>query len=305
MGRTRVAFSIWLSEGEGTPVKRKKKPGMDVTLFMKIRISLSLVLTLGVAYIALACEEGGERWKLLPDPQSPIWVGTVMALIVAGLGLLVWERALNARFAAVAVLTLGIFYIAFALDGGFDLPALPRGEDRRLWEGAMCALTVACIALFVWQKREEPPALDALPPNTYIVTSRAAPVRPGQGVQMRRPLRSARRPSQWRAHRRLASRPPGGRSPLDQREGLPQGRSGALKSGAGDGRARAALQRPRQGLRIRGDRSARRQAGSPERRRLASRPHRWSDLLGQPGGNATVRWRQRIKAIDGRALSQR
>ena len=67
MGRTRVAFSIWLSEGEGTPVKGKKKPGMDVTLFMKIRISLSLVLTLGVAYIALACE-GGERWKLLPDP---------------------------------------------------------------------------------------------------------------------------------------------------------------------------------------------------------------------------------------------
>ena len=185
MGRTRVAFSIWLSEGEGTPVKGKKKPGMDVPLFMKIRISLSLVLTLGVAYIALACEEGGERWKLLPDPQSPIWVGTLMALIVAGLGLLVWERALNARFAAVAVLTLGIFYIAFALDGGFGLPALPRGEDRRLWEGAMCALTYACSALLVWQKREEPPALDALPPNTYIVTSRATPVRPGPGREFK------------------------------------------------------------------------------------------------------------------------
>ena len=112
-------------------MKGKKKPGMDVPLLMKIRISLSLVMTLGVAYIALACEEGGERWKLLPDPQSPIWVGTLMALIVAGLGLLVWERALNARFAAVAVLTLGIFYIAFALDGGFGLPALPRGENRR------------------------------------------------------------------------------------------------------------------------------------------------------------------------------
>ena len=166
-------------------MKGKKKPGMDVPLFMKIRISLSLVLTLGVAYIALACEEGGERWKLLPDPQSPIWVGTVMALIVAGLGLLVWERALNARFAAVAVLTLGIFYIAFALDGGFGLPALPRGEDSRLWEGAMCALTFACIALLVWQKREEPPALDALPPNTYIVTSRAAPVRPGPGREFK------------------------------------------------------------------------------------------------------------------------
>ena len=165
-------------------MKGKKKPGMDVPLFMKIRISLSLVLTLGVAYIALACE-GGERWKLLPDPQSPIWVGTVMALIVAGLGLLVWERALNARFAAVAVLTLGIFYIAFALDGGFGLPALPRGEDRRLWEGAMCALMIACIALLVWQKREEPPALDALPPNTYIVTSRAAPVRPGPGREFK------------------------------------------------------------------------------------------------------------------------
>ena len=51
----------------GTPVKNKKQPGMDVPLFMKIRISLSLVMTLGVAYIALACE-GGERWKLLPDP---------------------------------------------------------------------------------------------------------------------------------------------------------------------------------------------------------------------------------------------
>ena len=60
--------------------------------------------------------------------KAPIWVGTVMALIVAGLGLLVWERALNARFAAIAVLTLGIFYIAFALDGGFGLPALPRGR---------------------------------------------------------------------------------------------------------------------------------------------------------------------------------
>ena len=166
-------------------MKGKKKPGMDVPLFMKIRISLSLVLTLGMAYIALACEEGGERWKLLPDPQSPIWVGTVMALIVAGLGLLVWERALNARFAAVAVLTLGIFYIAFALDGGFGLPALPRGEDSRLWEGAMCALTFACIALLVWQKREEPPALDALPPNTYIVTSRATPVRPGPGREFK------------------------------------------------------------------------------------------------------------------------
>ena len=138
-------------------MKNKKQPGMDVPLFMKIRISLSLVMTLGVAYIALACEEGGERWKLLPDPQSPIWVGTVMALIVAGLGLLVWERALNARFAAVAVLTLGIFYIAFALDGGFGLPALPRGEDSRLWEGAMYGLMIACIVLLVWQKREEPP----------------------------------------------------------------------------------------------------------------------------------------------------
>ena len=116
-------------------MKNKKQPGMDVPLFMKIRISLSLVMTLGMAYIALACEEGGERWKLLPDPQSPIWVGTVMALIVAGLGLLVWERALNARFAAVAVLTLGIFYIAFALDGGFGLPALPRGENRRRGTG--------------------------------------------------------------------------------------------------------------------------------------------------------------------------
>ena len=158
---------------------------MDVPLFMKIRISLSLVLTLGVAYIALACDEGGERWKLLPDPQSPIWVGTVMALIVAGLGLLVWERALNARFAAVAVLTLGIFYIAFALDGGFGLPALPRGEDSRLWEGAMCALTFACIALLVWQKREEPPALDTLPPNTYIVISCATPVRPGPGREFK------------------------------------------------------------------------------------------------------------------------
>ena len=166
-------------------MKNKKQPGMDVPLFMKIRISLSLVMTLGVAYIALACEEGGERWKLLPDPQSPIWVGTVMALIVAGLGLLVWERALNARFAAVAVLTLGIFYIAFALDGGFGLPALPRGEDSRLWEGAMCALMIACIALLVWQKQEEPPALDALPPNTYIVTSRAAPVRPGPGREFK------------------------------------------------------------------------------------------------------------------------
>ena len=166
-------------------MKGKKKPGMDVPLFMKIRISLSLVLTLGVAYIALACEEGGERWKLLPDPQSPIWVGTVMALIVAGLGLLVWERALNARFAAIAVLTLGIFYIAFALDGGFGLPALPRGENRRLWEGAMCALTFACIALLVWQKREESPALDALPPNAYIVTSCAAPVRPGPGREFK------------------------------------------------------------------------------------------------------------------------
>lgn len=166
-------------------MKGKKKPGMDVPLFMKIRISLSLVLTLGVAYIALACDEGGERWKLLPDPQSPIWVGTVMALIVAGLGLLVWERALNARFAAIAVLTLGIFYIAFALDGGFGLPALPHGENRRLWEGAMCALTFACIALLVWQKREESPALDALPPNTYIVTSRAAPVRPGPGREFK------------------------------------------------------------------------------------------------------------------------
>ena len=49
-------------------MKNKKQPGMDVPLFMKIRISLSLVLTLGMAYIALACEEGGERWKLLPDP---------------------------------------------------------------------------------------------------------------------------------------------------------------------------------------------------------------------------------------------
>ena len=166
-------------------MKNKKQPGMDVPLFMKIRISLSLVMTLGVAYIALACEEGGERWKLLPDPQRPIWVGTFMALIVAGLGLLVWERALNARFAAVAVLTLGIFYIAFALDGGFGLPALPRGENRRLWEGAMCALTFACIALLVWQKREEPPALDALPPNTYIVTSCATPVRPGPGREFK------------------------------------------------------------------------------------------------------------------------
>lgn len=166
-------------------MKGKRKPGMDVPRFMKIRISLSLVMTLGVAYIALACEEGGERWKLLPDPQSPIWVGTVMALIVAGLGLLVWERALNARFAAVAVLTLGIFYIAFALDGGFGLPALPRGENRRLWEGAMCGLMIACIVLLVWQKREEPPALDALPPNTYIVTSRAAPVRPGPGREFK------------------------------------------------------------------------------------------------------------------------
>ena len=166
-------------------MKGKKKPGMDVPLFMKIRISLSLVLTLGVAYIALACEEGGERWKLLPDPQSPIWVGTLMALIVAGLGLLVWERALNARFAAVAVLTLGIFYIAFALDGGFGLPALPRGEDRRLWEGAMCALMIACIALLVWQKREESPALDALPPNTYIVISCATPVCPGPGREFK------------------------------------------------------------------------------------------------------------------------
>lgn len=166
-------------------MKGKKKPGMDVPLFMKIRISLSLVMTLGMAYIALACEEGGERWKLLPDPQSPVWTGTLMALIVAGLGLLVWERALNARFAAVAMLTLGIFYIAFALDGGFGLPALPRGEDRRLWEGAMCALTFACIALLVWQKREEPPALDALPPNTYIVTSCATPVRPGPGREFK------------------------------------------------------------------------------------------------------------------------
>ena len=272
MGRTRVAFSIWLSEGEGTPVKGKKKPGMDVPLFMKIRISLSLVLTLGVAYIALACEEGGERWKLLPDPQSPIWVGTLMALIVAGLGLLVWERALNARFAAVAVLTLGIFYIAFALDGGFGLPALPRGEDRRLWEGAMCALTFACIALLVWQKREESPALDALPPNTYIVISCAAPVRPGPGREfkcgdlyaLRGDLLNGVRTAGWRP------RPPGGRSPLDQREGLPQDRCGPLKNSAGDSRARAALQRPRQGLSARGGRSARHQAGSPERRWLAS-----------------------------------
>lgn len=166
-------------------MKGKRKHGMDVPRFMKIRISLSLVMTLGMAYIALACEEGGERWKLLPDPQSPVWIGTFMALIIAGLGLLVWERALNARFAAVAVLTLGIFYIAFALDGGFGLPALPRGEDRRLWEGAMCGLMIACIVLLVWQKREEPSALDALPPNTYIVTSRAAPVRPGPGREFK------------------------------------------------------------------------------------------------------------------------
>lgn len=166
-------------------MKGKRKPGMDVPRFMKIRISLSLVMTLGMAYIALACEEGGERWKLLPDPQSPVWIGTFMALIIAGLGLLVWERALNARFAAVAVLTLGIFYIAFALDGGFGLPALPRGEDSRLWEGAMCGLMIACIVLLVWQKREEPPALDALPPNTYIVTSRTAPVRPGPGREFK------------------------------------------------------------------------------------------------------------------------
>ena len=55
-------------------MKNKKQPGMDVPLFMKIRISLSLVLTLGVAYIALACEEGGERWKLLPDPQSQMCI---------------------------------------------------------------------------------------------------------------------------------------------------------------------------------------------------------------------------------------
>ena len=108
-----------------------------------------------------------------------------MALIVAGLGLLVWERALNACFAAVAVLTLGIFYIAFALDGGFGLPALPRGEDSRLWEGAMCALMIACIALLVWQKKETPRALGPLPPNTYIVTSRAAPVRPGPGREFK------------------------------------------------------------------------------------------------------------------------
>ncbi len=224
-----------------------------------------------------------------------------MALIVAGLGLLVWERALNARFAAVAVLTLGIFYIAFALDGGFGLPALPRGEDSRLWEGAMCALTFACIALLVWQKREEPPALDTLPPkHLYRHQLRhARPPRPGQGVQMRRSLRSAWRPSQWRAHRRLASRPPGGRSSLDQREGLPQDRSGSPKSGAGDSRARAALQRARQGLSARGGRSARHQAGSPERRRLASRSRRGRSLLDKPGSDATVRWRQRIKAVDG------
>ena len=72
------------------PVRKKKKPGMDLPLFMKIRISVSLVLTLGVAYVVLAIG-GGGRWKLLPDPQSPIWVGTFMALIVAGLGVLMWR----------------------------------------------------------------------------------------------------------------------------------------------------------------------------------------------------------------------
>ena len=90
MGRTRVAFFIWLSAGRGMPVRKKKKPGMDLPLFMKIRISVSLVLTLGVAYVVLAMG-GGGRWKLLPDPQSPIWVGTFMALIVAGLGVLMWR----------------------------------------------------------------------------------------------------------------------------------------------------------------------------------------------------------------------
>ena len=231
-----------------------------------------------------------------------------MALIVAGLGLLVWERALNARFAAVAVLTLGIFYIAFALDGGFGLPALPRGEDRRLWEGAMCALTFACIALLVWQKREEPPALDALPPNTYIVTSCATPVRPGPGREftcgdlyaLRGDLLNGVRTAGWRPV-------------LLEGEVLWISGKDCRKIEAAPPRAvqvtveRAQLYRgPGRDFPARRGRSARRQAGSPERRRLAPRPRRGRSLLGQPGGDATVRWRQRIKAADGaHALSQR
>ncbi len=68
-------------------MKKTAKRKMDVPLYMKVRISISLVLALIDLYIAFAAGDKEGRFSLLPNAASPIWLAVFLA--IAALAILV------------------------------------------------------------------------------------------------------------------------------------------------------------------------------------------------------------------------